>query len=73
MKKKYPRNEDIRQLIKRLSYYYGHPHDFPDEVLNNLVNEGYDVSFLSKRRIWRLYEEMVRKGEIEDFLDVVIR
>jgi len=71
LKKKYPRNEDIREAIRKSLFYIGHPHDFPDHIMQTLVDEGFDISFLNRRRVWRLYEEMVKKKQIEDFLDVV--
>jgi len=73
LKKKYPRNEDVKEAIRKSTLYIGHPHDFPDIVFEKLKAEGFDTTFLNRRRIWRLYEEMVRKKEIDDFLDVVIK
>jgi len=73
LKKKYPRNEDIRIAIRKSTFFIGHPHDFPDIIYDKLIEEGFNVSFLTRRRIWRIYEEMVRKGEIDDFLNVVIK
>lgn len=70
-KKKYPSNRDIKKAIKNLSFFIGHPSDFPDEVIYFLESEGFKTDFLNYKRIWRLYEEMVRKKEIEDFLNVV--
>lgn len=72
-KKKYPRNEDVRQaIIEALANYYEHPAYFPDAVYNVLIDKKFNVKYLSYKRIWRLYEEMVRKGKIVDVLDVVI-
>jgi hypothetical protein len=72
MKKKYPRNEEVREaIIEALSKFLDHPSSFPYLVYEILESKGYNTKYLSYKRIWRLYKEMVNKGRIYDILDVV--
>jgi len=72
-KKKYPSRKDLMNAIKKaLGKVILHPHDFPQAVYEVLMEEGFDCSYLTIKRIWKTYEEMVRRGEIYDILDVVV-
>jgi hypothetical protein len=72
MKKSYPRNEDVREaIIEALSKFFDHPYLFPYAVYEILESKGFNTKYLSYRRIWRLYEEMVKKGRIYDVLNVI--
>jgi hypothetical protein len=72
VKSKYSRNEDVREaIIEALSNYFDHPAYFPHAVYEVLINKKFDVKYLSYKRIWRLYEDMVKKGKIVDILDVL--
>jgi|FaiFalDrversion2_1042247.scaffolds.fasta_scaffold95074_1 hypothetical protein len=72
MKKGYPRNEDVREaIIEALSKFFDHPSLFPYAVYEILESKGFNTKYLSYKRIWRLYEEMVKKGKIYDVLNVI--
>jgi len=71
-KKPYPRNKDIRQtIIEVLNEGLIYPQELIEEVKKKLEERGFYTGLVSTKRIWRLYEEMVRKGFIPDYLDVV--
>ncbi len=74
-KKPYPTNNDIIDAIREaLKRGYGmHPDDFPYQVLEVLELRGFEVRHVTIKRIWRLYETLVRKGVIPDYLGVVVR
>ena len=73
-KKPYPHNLDIEEAIKEVlaKKPHIHPLDFPDEVRKKLQEKGFHTGLVSGKRIWKIYEEMVRKGRIYDVLGVVI-
>ncbi|MCD6369747.1 MAG: hypothetical protein J7L38_08150 [Thermoproteales archaeon] len=73
MKKNYPRNSDLRKAILTVlsSNIFLTPDDFPEEVIKTLERNGFYTGLVNTKRIWRIYEKMVRKGEIYDILDVV--
>ncbi|MGB9728645.1 MAG: hypothetical protein ACP5GU_02740 [Thermoprotei archaeon] len=73
MKKSYPRNTDIRNaIIEVLSKdIIEHPDDFPEYVYKKLEDKGFYTGLLTVKRIWKIYEEMVRKKWLDDVLDVV--
>ncbi len=71
-KKPYPSNIDlVRTIVEAVKLFHGHPNDFVDYVLELLENKGFDVRHVTVKRIWRLYEMLVRKGVISDKLRVV--
>ncbi len=71
-RKPYPRNKDIRQaIIEVLNEGLIYPQELIEEVKKKLEERGFYAGLVSTKRIWRLYEEMVRKGFIPDYLDVV--
>ena len=48
-----------------------HPDEFPDLVLKILQEQGFDTRYITVKRIWCIYENLVRKGVIHDTLRVV--
>jgi hypothetical protein len=71
-KQRYPSNADIAEVVKRLSAYaLLDPQEFPDKVREELEKEGFYVGLVTDERIWRIYESLVRKGAIRDFLGVL--
>jgi len=72
-KKPYPRDSDIRDAILRTLYLYPlvKPYDFAEKVIEVLEEEGYYTGLVNVKRVWRVYEKMVRRGEMYDYLDVV--
>lgn len=75
MRRPYPRNDDVRRAIVRVlsQEYMMHPAEFPEKVFKELIDSGFFVRHLTVKRIWRIYEEMVKKGVIDDILGVVKR
>ena len=72
-KKPYPTGRDIaRAVVTAVATFYGHPDDFPSFVLELLESEGFDVRHVTVKRIWRMYEELVRRRVIGDRLGVVV-
>lgn len=73
MKKPYPKNSDIRNaIIEVLSRdIIEHPDSFPEHVYRKLEDKGFYTGLLTVKRIWRIYEEMVRKKWLDDVLGVI--
>jgi hypothetical protein len=72
-KKPYPHNSDIINAIMNVlsKEPFIRPIDFPDKVKAELEKEGFYIGLVSTRRIWRLYEEAVRRDILYDYLGVV--
>jgi hypothetical protein len=72
-KKGYPHNSDIMKVIMEISNkeIFIKPEDFYDKVKAKLEEKGFKTSFLTTKRVWRTYEEMVKKKIIYDFLEVM--
>jgi len=68
----YPTKRDISDaVIEAVKMFHGHPDEFPDLVMEILEERGFYTGFVTIRRIWRIYEELVRKRIIGDYLDVL--
>ncbi len=74
MKKPYPRNRDIGEAIARVLAENPliHPAELYGEVVVRLEEMGFYAGLVTEKRVWRVYEMMVRRGEIYDVLDVVV-
>ena len=71
-KKPYPSSRDVVEaVIEAVRRFDGHPDEFPDFVLNLLRSKGFEVRHVTVKRIWRTYENLVRKGVIGDKLGVL--
>jgi len=72
-KKGYPHNSDIMEIIMEIlnKEIFIKPEDFYDKVKAKLEEKGFKTSFLTTKRVWRIYEEMVKKKIIYDFLEVM--
>ena len=71
-KMRYPSNGDIARAIKTLGASASiKPQEFPDTVREYLEAQGFYTGLVRDERVWRLYEALVRKGIIRDFLGVV--
>jgi len=72
-KEKYPSSRDIVDaVVKAVSYAHGiHPDNFPDLVYSILEDQGFSTKFVTVKRIWRTYENLVRRGVIGDILGVI--
>jgi predicted PolB exonuclease-like 3'-5' exonuclease len=71
LNKKRPTRKDLMRVIKKALAYDVRAQDFVDLVYELLEQEGFETKFTTVKRIWATYEEMVRKGFILDYLDVV--
>ncbi|BEP17620.1 hypothetical protein PYJP_09720 [Pyrofollis japonicus] len=73
-KNPYPSSRDVVEaVIEAVGSFAGHPDDFPEYVLEILKEKGFDVRHVTIKRIWRTYENLVRKGVISDRLGVLAR
>ena len=71
-KTKLPSNREIAEaVIEAAKAWGGSPEDFPDAVRSLLEDWGYDTRYVNDRRIWRIYETLVRRGVMRDTLGVV--
>ncbi len=72
-KKGYPHNSDIMEVIMEISNkeIFIKPEDFYNKVKTKLEDKGFKTSFLTIKRVWRIYEEMIKKKMIYDFLEVM--
>jgi len=72
-KEKYPSSRDIVDaVVKAVSHAHGiHPDNFPDLVYSILEDQGFSTKFVTVKRIWRTYENLVRRGVIRDILGVI--
>ena len=72
-RKPYPRNEDIAEALLRVisTKPFIHPQDLVDEVKRELSERGFYPGLVNAKRIWRIYENMVRRGRMPDVLMVL--
>lgn len=72
-KKGYPHTSDVMEAIAEIlsNEVYVRPELFYDKVKAKLEDKGFKTSYLTVKRVWRVYEEMVRKGRIYDVLGVM--
>jgi hypothetical protein len=72
-RKGYPHTSDIMEAIMDVlsKEVYVKPEQFYDKVKAKLEDRGFNTSYMTVKRVWRAYEEMVRKGRIYDVLGVV--
>lgn len=72
-KKGYPHTSDIVEAIMEIlaNEVYVKPEQFYDKVRTKLEAKGFKTSYMTIKRVWRVYEEMVRKGRVYDVLGVV--
>lgn len=47
------------------------PEDLPDRVRRVLEERGFYTGLVTDKRVWRIYETLVRRGRIYDVLGVV--
>ncbi len=72
-KKKYPSSKDITDAVIEASYMAAgvSPEDFPDLVRRILEEKGFYTGLVNDKRVWRVYETLVRRRVIRDVLGVV--
>jgi hypothetical protein len=70
---RYPTSRDIAEAVREaaLSLSFIDPDEFPDLVREILKSKGYYTGLVTDKRIWRTYENLVRRGVIPDVLGVV--
>lgn len=72
VKKPYPRNDDIAEAILEVTGIPTlKPEDLPDRVRRVLEERGFYTGLVTDKRVWRIYETLVRRGRIYDVLGVV--
>lgn len=72
-RKGYPHTSDIMEAIIEVLADEGYmkPEHFYDKVRAKLEAKGFKTSYMTIKRVWRVYEEMVKRGRMYDVLDVV--
>ncbi len=72
-RERFPSSRDIVEaVIEAVGRAAGvHPDDFPDLVYSVLRERGFSTRFVTVKRIWRVYENLVRRGVVRDVLGVV--
>ncbi len=67
-KKKFPSNEDVAEAIKIVSggtITRANIENLYEAVKKYLEEQGFDTTFLSESRFWRLVTSLARKGAIK--------
>ncbi|UNQ72559.1 hypothetical protein [Infirmifilum sp. NZ] len=74
-KKPYPHNTDIKEIILEVlsKHPLVKPEEFVDRVKEALEEKGFFVGLVTAKRVWKVYEDMVKGGDIYDYLGVVQR
>ncbi|MEM2362423.1 MAG: hypothetical protein QXP47_01895 [Candidatus Nezhaarchaeales archaeon] len=71
-RKGYPNTSDIEEaIIEVLTNEDIKPAQFYDKVKAKLETKGFKTVYMTIKRVWRIYEGMVRKGRMYDVLGVV--
>ena len=70
---RYPTSRDLVEVVKETSQVCRgiHPHEFPQLVLKALEQRGFSTKYVTIKRIWSVYEALVRRHVIVDVLGVV--
>ncbi len=73
MRQKHPHNKDVMNAIRSIIHgcFLVEPQVFYEVVIDKLSKEGFNIKHITVKRVWRVYEEMVRKKIIDDVLSVV--
>ncbi len=73
-KKPYPSSRELAEIIAVAARaYQGSPNEFPGYVIELLEERGYYTGHVTIKRIWRMYEKLVERKVIIDYLGVVAR
>jgi len=68
-KVQFPSSRDIVEAMKAASLVSKggiHPDEFPEVVANMLREKGFDTRFVSAKRVWKVYENLVERGIIPE-------
>lgn len=69
---KYPSNKDISEaIIRALNHPIIDPQNFYETVLAELRGKGLYPGLVTPKRVWRIYEEMVKRKILYDIFNVV--
>ncbi len=73
-KVKLPSSRDLAEIVAEAALQARgiDPADFPQIVLQLLEERGFYTKYVSEKRIWRVYESLVRRRVIPDTLGVVV-
>jgi len=71
---KYPTSRDLAEVVREaaLGSPSIDPSEFPDLVRGLLRSRGYYAGLVTDKRVWRTYENLVRRGVIPDVMGVVV-
>ena len=73
-KKPYPSSRELAEVILvGAKTYQGSPNEFPEYIIELLEERGYYAGHVTIKRIWRMYEKLVERGVIIDYLGVVTK
>ncbi len=72
-RKPYPSSRDVVEAVAEAARMCrgARPDEFPELVRKLLEERGFDVRHVTDKRIWRTYENLVRRGFLPDTLRVV--
>ncbi len=73
-KYKLPSSRDLAEIVAQAALQARgiNPEEFPSIVIQLLEEQGYYTKYVNEKRIWRVYESLVRRRIIPDTLGVVI-
>lgn len=73
-KPRFPSSRDIVEAVKNASMLAKglHPEEFPEIVIKLLKENGLDTRFVTVKRIWRVYQNLVERGIIPDVFGIVV-
>lgn len=73
-KVKLPSSRDLAEVVAEAALQARGvpPEEFPNIVLKLLEERGFYTKYVSEKRIWRVYESLVRRRVIPDTLGVVM-
>ena len=72
-KKPYPHDSDIAEAIIESIYRDPllKPYYFAEKVRKILTEKGFYSGLVTERRIWKIYEKLVKNGRIYDYFNVI--
>jgi len=73
-KVKLPSSRDLAEIVAEAAMMARgvDPAEFPEIVLKLLKEKGFYTKYVNEKRIWRVYESLVRRRVIPDTLGVVM-
>lgn len=72
-RRRYPSTRDIAEAVREVALMSrgSDPSEFPEMVREYLERQGFYVGLVTDKRVWRVYETLVRRRVIPDTLGVV--